>query len=66
MSSNVDDLLYGLKPEAEHVFAELLAHFQVGSDQVSEFRFCGKEVKQHSDFGISITCKDNTEKIKPV
>ena len=66
MSSNVDDLLYGFKPEAEHVFAELLAHFQVGTDQVSEFRFCGKEVKQHPDFGISVTCKDNTEKIKPV
>ena len=30
------------------------------------FRFCGREVIQHSDFSVSIKCKDTTEKIEPV
>ena len=30
------------------------------------FRFCGREVMQHSDFSVSVRCKDTTEKIEPV
>ena len=30
------------------------------------FRFCGREVIQHSGFSVSIRCKDTTEKIEPV
>ena len=30
------------------------------------FRFCGREVIQHSDFSVSVKCKDTTEKIEPV
>ena len=30
------------------------------------FRFCGREVIQHSDFSVSVRCKDTTEKIEPV
>ena len=30
------------------------------------FRFCGREVIQHSDFSVSVRCKDTSEKIEPV
>ena len=30
------------------------------------FRFCGKEVVQHDDYSITVTAKDNTEKIRPI
>ena len=30
------------------------------------FRFCGKEVVQHEDYSITVTAKDNTEKIRPI
>ena len=32
----------------------------------TEFRFCGKEVKQLEDMSIIVTAKDNTEKIRPI
>ncbi len=30
------------------------------------FRFCGKEVVKDAEYNITITAKDNTEKIRPV
>ena len=42
MSSNVDDLLYGSLPEAEHEMKEILAEFQVKQVLYTEFWFCGK------------------------
>ena len=29
-------------------------------------RYCGKEVTQHEDFSITVTCKDTTMKTEPV
>ncbi len=31
-----------------------------------EFRFCGKEVVQHDDYSITVSAKDNTQKIRPI
>ena len=66
MSSNVDDLLYGSLPEAENMMKDILETFAVREHNEGEFRFCGKEVKQHDDFSITVTAKDNTEKIRPI
>jgi hypothetical protein len=66
MASNVDDLLYGCKPEAEPAMQAILDAFNVRVQEVGTFRFCGKEVKQADDFSITVTAKDNTEKIRPI
>ena len=66
MSPNVDDLLYGSLPEAENMMKDILETFAVREHNEGDFRFCGKEVKQHDDFSITVTAKDNTEKIRPI
>ena len=42
MSSNVDDLLYGSLPEAEHEMKEIIEAFAVREKSEGQFRFCGK------------------------
>ena len=66
MSSNVDDLLYGSLPGAEEEIQDILKEFSVKQVLDTEFRFCGKEVKQLEDMSILVTAKDNTEKIRPI
>jgi len=43
-----------------------LETFDVRELNENEFRFCGKEVVQAEDFSITVTVKDNTEKIRPI
>ena len=45
---------------------EILGTFSVRERNEAPFRFCGKEVVQHEDFSITVTAKDNTEKIRPI
>ena len=66
LSSNVDDLLYGSLPGHEEAVQKILETFDVKEQSEGEFRFCGKEFKQHSDHSITVTAKDNTEKIRPI
>jgi hypothetical protein len=66
MSSNVDDLLYGSLPEFEQAMNGILDTFAVRERNRAPFRFCGKEVVQHEDLSITVTAKDNTEKIRPI
>jgi len=66
MSSNVDELLYGSLSEAEAEIKEILSEFSVKQVLDTEFRFCGKEVKQNDDMSIFVTAKDNTENIRPI
>ena len=66
LSSNVDDLLYGSLPGYEKAIQKILDTFDVKVQNEGEFRFCGKEFKQNSDYSITVTAKDNTEKIRPI
>ena len=66
MSSNVDDLLHGELPGHEGVMKDILDAFAVREENEGEFRFCGKEVKQDDEYNITVTTKDNTEKIRPI
>ena len=45
---------------------KILDTFNVRVQSEGTFRFCGKEVTQHEDCSISVTAKDNTEKIRPI
>ena len=48
----MDDLLYGSLPKAEQELKDILAEFSVKQKLESEFRFCGKEVKQNAEMSI--------------
>ena len=63
MSSNVDDLLYGSKNGCEKAMENILKEFAVRETHERDFRFCGKEIHQSDDYSITVTAKDNTEKI---
>ena len=56
----------GREPGYEDRVQQLLDRYTVKTVESGTFRFCGREVVQHSDFSISVRCKDTTEKIKPV
>ena len=66
MSSNVDDLLFGSLPGHEKQMQQVLDTFAVREQNETSFRFCGKEFVQHPDYSITVTAKDNTEKIRPI
>ena len=57
-----------VKPEYEHHIDKILKAFVVNEKKVEskEFRFCGKEIRQHEDYSIEVTCTDSTEQINPI
>ena len=65
LATRVDDMLWAMKPGCEGV-QQLLDRYTIKTVESGTFRFCGREVVQHSDFSISVRCKDTTEKIEPV
>ena len=63
MTSNVDDLLFGVTGQAEKAMKKVLEGFNVRETQEREFRFCGKAGVQNDDYSIRVSAKDNREKI---
>ena len=66
LCTNVDDLLYGNLPGHEEAMNKILNTFSVRERNEAPLRFCGKEVVQDDDFSITVTAKDNCEKIRPI
>ena len=66
MTSNVDDLLFGVTGHAEKAIMKVLEGFNVREVQEGKFRFSGKEVVQNNGYSIRVSAKDNTEKIRPI
>ena len=66
LSSSVDDLLFGGLPGHEKEMQKIVETFDVREQHEGEFRFCGKEFKQHDDYSITVILKDNTEKLRPI
>ena len=54
------------KPGYEDRVQQLLDRYTIKTVESGTFRFCGREVIQHSDFSVSVKCKDTTEKIELV
>ena len=65
LATHVDDMLWATKSGYEDR-VQLLHRYTVKTAESGTFRFCGREVIQHSDFSVSVKCKDTTEKIEPV
>ena len=55
LTTHVDDLLFSSLPEGEHVVEKLLSRFEIGSTEKGDFRYCGKQLTQSEDGGISIS-----------
>lgn len=66
ISSKADDLLCGSLPEARDMMKGILGTLAVREQNEGEFRLCSKHFKQHDDFSMTVTAKDNTEKILPI
>jgi len=66
LCTHVDDILWANCDEYQYVIDKILGAFDVGKIEQGDFRYCGCEVKQDTDFTIRVTCVDNTEKIAPI
>ena len=66
LATHVDDMLWATKSGYEDRVQQLLDRYTIKTVESGTFRFCGREVIQHSDFSVSVKCKDTTEKIEPV
>ncbi len=66
LATHVDDMLWATKPGYEHMIQQLLDRYTLKSVETKAFGFCGREVTQHDDYSITVTCKDNIEKIEPI
>ena len=64
LATHVDDMLWATKPGYEDRVQQLLDRYTIKTVESGTFRFCRREVTQHSDF--SVKCTDTTEKIEPV
>ena len=66
LATHVDDMLWATKPGYEDRVQQILDRYTIKTVESGTFRFCGREVIQHSDFSVSVKCQDTTEKIEPV
>ena len=66
LATHVDDMLSATKPGYEDRVQQHLDRYTLKTVESGTFRFCGREVIQHSDFSVSVRCKDTTEKIELV
>ena len=66
LATHVDDMLWATESGYDDRVQQLLDRYTIKTVKSGTFRFCGREVIQHSDFSVSVKCKDTTEKIEPV
>ena len=58
MCTHVDDLLHCYFPEGKDVIEHVLNKFNIGSTEVNDFRYCGKQFSRSGDGGIYIDTVD--------
>ena len=62
---HVDDLVYAGTPEFDSIVMEpLMKTFNISKVESREFKFCGMDIKQHSDFSITINQVDYAKGIE--
>ena len=57
LATHVDDMLWATKSRYEDRVQRLLDRYTMKTVESGTFRFCGREVIQHSDFSVSVKCK---------
>ena len=66
LATHVDDLLFTYLPEGEEKIMKFLQKFELGSQEVDNFRYCGKQFSRELDGTITIDVADNTRKIRGI
>ena len=66
LATHVDDLLFTYLPEGEEAIMKFLQKFELGSQEVDNFRYCGKQFSRELDGTITIDVADNTRKIRGI
>ena len=66
LATHVDDLLWCAAPEGSETMERILAKFDVGKIEDTDFRFCGRRFRQAEDFCVRIDAEDNTRQIRKI
>ena len=66
LATHVDDLLWCATPEGTETMERILAKFDVGKIEDTDFRFCGRRFRQAEDFSVRIDTEDNTRQIRKI
>ena len=66
LATHVDDLLWCATQEGSDTMERILAKFDVGKIEHTDFRFCGRRFKQAKDFSVHIDAEDNTRQIRKI
>ena len=61
LATHVDDMLWASKSGYEDRVQQLLDRYTIKTVESGTFRFCGREVIQHSDFSVSVKCKEEAK-----
>ena len=66
VATHVDDLIWAASGEAEKALSGMKSELSFGTEEDTEFRFCGIEVKQFPDFSIQVSCEQTTMKLNAI
>ncbi|CAE7312962.1 unnamed protein product, partial [Symbiodinium necroappetens] len=66
LATHVDNLLWCATPEGTETMERILAKFDVGRIEDTDFRFCGRRFRQAEDFSVRIDAGDNTRQIRKI
>jgi hypothetical protein len=66
LATHVGDILWAIQDGYESHVNEILEKYKLKKVEQDSFRFCKREIQQHADFNVSVTCKDNAENIEPI
>ena len=63
LATHVDDMLWATKPCYEDRVQQLLGRYMIKMVESGTFRFCGREVVQHSDFRSQSSAKTRLRRL---
>ena len=66
LATHVDDLLFTYLPEGEETITKFLQKFELGSQEVDNLRYCGKQLSREPTGTITVDVTDNTRKIRGI
>ena len=66
LATHVDDLLWCATPEGSDTMERILAKFDGGKIEDTDFRFFGRRFRQAAEFSVRIDAEDNARQIRKI
>eukprot|EP00439_Symbiodinium_sp_Y106_P033099 s1497_g3.t5 len=66
LGTHVDDLLWCATPEGEVIMERIMAKFDMGKVEDTDFRYCGRRFRQDEHFNVTTDTEDNTRSIRHI